>query len=727
MKLRLALPLALLALACVPALRAQIQPVPGQPDDQANGQYSAQPPDQYAGPGGAPQQQPATGVARISLIQGNVSTQRGDTGDWTAATVNTPVVPGDRVSTGERSRVEVQLDFANIIRLDSGAVIRVTDLQPHHIQIELAQGLVSFDSFPASDSDVEIDTPNLAIHPQKDGTYRIEVNGNGETLVTVRRGQAEVGSTEGSTTLTPGQQITVRGDAATAQYKMSAAPARDGFDDWNDNRDRTIRSSLTSQNLSPYYTGGADLDQNGTWQNVPDYGNVWPPSNVPPDWAPYRDGAWIWEPGWGWTWVSYEPWGWAPYHYGRWFLWNSGWVWWPGPVYGYPGYYPLWAPAYVSFFGWGGGGWGFSFGFGFGWGGWGRIGWLPCGPGEWYHPWYGRWGGRFNAINVTNIHNTTIVNNFNQGIRPLAGAGMHPYSNMQGALSDARVRGGMSSMAGNEFGRGAVSMHQEAVSEASFRQASMMTGKMPVSPSRESYTPSGRFASASAVRNAPPTSQHFFSPASRGNSTAGAAGARSLAGTNEAGRGESAFGAGRSATAPVQSSRPGWRTFTPPQSGRSSVEGQGTGAVARSEANSSGRGTSPAASGQSSQTTGARTENGNGWQHFSGPSRATQSQGFVHSNTPSAAPQRAFNPPSSGWRGSYGNSTARPPLNMRQPIVTPRGGSYGYGAPRGGYSAPHGTYSAPHGYAGGGGGNRGGGGGGHSGGGGGRSGGGRSR
>ena len=58
-----------------------------------------------------------------------------------------------------------------------------------------------------------------------------------------------------------------------------------------------------------------------SWQNVPDYGDVGYP-NEPRDWAPYRNGNWVYEPYYGWTWVGSEPWGWAPYHYGRWFLWR---------------------------------------------------------------------------------------------------------------------------------------------------------------------------------------------------------------------------------------------------------------------------------------------------------------------------------------------------------------------------------------------------------------------
>src|SRR5437879_9772207 len=68
-----------------------------------------------AGPNGeAPQSEsrsegPAPAVARVSLIFGDVSTQRGDTGDWSVTSINAPVVRGDQVATGDKSRTEVQL------------------------------------------------------------------------------------------------------------------------------------------------------------------------------------------------------------------------------------------------------------------------------------------------------------------------------------------------------------------------------------------------------------------------------------------------------------------------------------------------------------------------------------------------------------------------------------------------------------------------------------------
>src|SRR5437762_3481791 len=61
------------------------------------------------------QQEPEPGAGRVSLIHGDVSTQRAGSDDWVAATVNATVVRGDSVSTGERSRTELELEYANIL------------------------------------------------------------------------------------------------------------------------------------------------------------------------------------------------------------------------------------------------------------------------------------------------------------------------------------------------------------------------------------------------------------------------------------------------------------------------------------------------------------------------------------------------------------------------------------------------------------------------------------
>jgi hypothetical protein len=616
---------------------------PNMPPPPQQSPNAPLPPQGQAAPSQPPGQiQP--GVGRLSFIHGDVSQQRGDNGQWVASTLNTPIEPGDRVTTGQDARAELQLDYANILRMSNNVTANVVTLTRTNIQIQVGQGLTAYSVLKGSEAQSEIDTPNAAVRPLGEGNFRVLVNSNAETQVIVRNGSAEISTPQGTTRIDKGQMITVAG-TDSPQYKTDPAPGKDEWDSWNSDRDKRVASAESWRNTDRYYTGTEDLDQNGTWSEIPDYGPVWSPREDA-GWAPYRAGRWVYEPYYGWTWVSYEPWGWAPYHYGRWFVYGGSWVWWPGPVRAYPGYYPVWAPAYVSFFGFGGGGWGLSFGIGFG--GWGRIGWLPSGPGDWYHPWYGGWGARYSGAGVNEF------GRFHEGFSPL-GRGER-FSNFNGALRDDRIRSGFSSMGGNEFGRGAVSMRQEGISEASLRQASAMTGRMPVNPSPESFRPSNRAPSPSTIRDGSAGPQSFFS-SNRAGFAAGAGG-RGDVGLGGHRAGESLERPSSAATRTSRGNVGGgaqqeWHTFNPPGHG----------------------GSQPQSSVRSFDTP-------NGSQH-----------GF---NSPNSSPNTAS-------RGSYGgsfNSYNRPPLNMRQPIVTPRGGyneSARGGSSGGGYSAPRGNYSAPRG------------------------------
>src|SRR5262249_40939569 len=156
-------------------------------------------------------------------------------------------------------------------------------------QVQLSQGLAFFSMLKGSDASVEIDTPNVAVNPRENGRYRIEVTPSGDTLVTVRDGQADISTPDGSTPLHQGELITVRGTANDAQFQIGRAPGQDDFDRWNNDRDQTIANAESSRRTNQYYTGAADMDAYGRWDQIPDYGYVWYP-RVAVGWAPYRHG-----------------------------------------------------------------------------------------------------------------------------------------------------------------------------------------------------------------------------------------------------------------------------------------------------------------------------------------------------------------------------------------------------------------------------------------------------
>ncbi len=492
-KLLVAIGILALASFAVSPLRAQAPPDQPPPQGQAT-------------QGQDPQNQSNTsdpGVARVSFIRGEVDMLRGDSGDSSAATLNLPLVAGDQVSTGGGSRAELQLDFADVIRLDEHADVTLATLLQNRIQVQLSQGLATFSVLRGSEADVEIDTPNVSVHPTREGRYRVQVDPSGDTFIVVREGQAQVSTPQGSTTVNKGELITVHGTGDDTAYQTSRASGNDSWDDWNRDRDNIIQNADGVRRTNPYYTGAGDLDPYGSWSDVPDYGPVWIP-RVDVGWAPYRAGRWVWEPFYGWTWVSSEAWGWAPYHYGRWFLYSGSWAWWPGPV-GRP-YRPLWAPAYVSFFGFGAGV-GVNVGFGFG-GGFGSIGWLPIGPCDYFHPWYGGYRGGYAVVGVGSVYG------LRGGFTPLHAGDR--FSNLRDVSFNDRLRAGVSTVGADRFGRGAVQARE--VSGEEFRGGRALTGNVPVVPSRDSLRASDNPARSGAFSARAAGSQRFFTrnaPAAR--------------------------------------------------------------------------------------------------------------------------------------------------------------------------------------------------------------------
>ena len=648
-----------------------------------------------AEPGGPSGEGPAAndhGVGRISMIHGAVSTQRGDTGDWSAAILNQPVLGGDKVSTGDGGRAEVQLDFANILRLGSNSKANVANLTKEKIQIQVGQGIANFSVFRESETEPEIDTPNVAVHPaHNDGVFRIEVRPDGDTLVIVRKGEAQISTPKGIAEVRQGEMATVRGTVDDAQYKISSAPDADSWDRWNSDRDHMIRDAQSWKHTNHYYTGAEDLDANGTWQSSADYGEVWVP-NEPEGWVPYRDGNWVWEPYYGWTWVGYEPWGWAPYHYGRWMTYGGGWAWWPGPVWGGGFYRPFWAPAYVSFYGWGGG-----FGFGFGWGGWGGFGWLPIGPGDWFHPWWGGYGGRFGLVGRGGYGRGEFGRY--GGFAPLRASGFSTV----GHINDARVGGAMSTVGAGRFGAGRVTA--SAATHEQLSGARMMAGNLPVVPSRASLSASGRAAAPSSIHSG---TQSFYGTQSTARTETlheQTAQLRQSMAQNHVSSVRAGGGSGSGFGSAGATARAG--------------AGASSGGRENSEANRSAGGEAARSSeaGAESQRGAAEGGDRGGFRPFTPPSHSESAEAGGRSGGQSGSywNRTASSSPGSQGRGyadGYGRgSSSRPQLNMRQPVVQPRS-SGGYRAP----SYGGGARSAPSG--GGGGHASGGGGGGHSGGGG---------
>lgn len=717
-----------------PAYPATMADDPGQPGpDYAAGQDSPS----YTGN----VDDPTHGVARISLLNGDVSVRRGDSGDVVAAAINAPLLSQDRLLTASSSRAEIQFDAANMARLGANAELRLSDVQRGKYITELATGTMTFRVLRNSQANSEIDTPSVAVRPMGQGTYRITVRDDGASEITVRSGQADIYSPKGSQRLQAGQTMVVRGSPTDPEFQIVRAIGIDDWDRWNQDRDNSLLQSQSYQYVSPDVSGAEDLDAAGRWEQDQTYGNVWVPT-VTEDWAPYQQGRWAWEDYYGWSWISYDPWGWAPYHYGRWFRGNYGWSWYPGPL-GRPYY---WAPAYVGFFGFGSGiGVGFNFGFG-------SVGWCALAPFESFHPWWGR--GFHGGFGGNYFRNTRIVNNINV---------VNRYRN-------ARYSNAVTAMRAENFGRASTIGNRVRVSSSDLRGAGIVNGRLPMTPGRESLAFNNRQVNASRFSQGSTANRTFYSraPVSReavqrvpftqqqrgieqahaafrggngtamrqtvGNNDAGGRGfANSAAPGATGGRSQGWARAGESSTGGVARSNisgsrsvpsnngaasgtqsRGWQTFSSRPSNAPSNESR-WGQVARPDSGAAQRGATRAYEAPANRQSGS--SNG-GWQRFDrapqSGARGDSGSGAVRINpsivrerpsysspsnraTPSYnAPSRSYRPPDRSYSApSYSQPSYSAPSYSRPSYSAPSYSRPSYSAPSRSYSEPSRSYSAP--------------------------------
>ena len=320
-------------------------------------------------------------VARVSYFEGEVSFNRGDApDDWQPATVNYPMTLGDRIWTGRNGRMELQLRGATVY-LAAQTELAALDLARDVRQLSLSLGTASIRINRLDRDEIfEVATPNVSVTFERPGSYRVQVDEDGNSRVSVFQGRAWAAAAGGQIDLDRGDQIRVWG-IDRPDYDLVRIGRTDSWDRWVEQRARRYRSVGSVSYVHPDIYGINDLDAYGSWENHAQYGSVWYPRGMAAGWEPYRAGRWIWRDPWGWTWLSSEPWGWAPYHYGRWAVVRGRWGWVPvGPGNQYPGY----SPAVVGFVGGGGGGVSFSISIG------GFVGWFPLGPREPFDPWWHR-------------------------------------------------------------------------------------------------------------------------------------------------------------------------------------------------------------------------------------------------------------------------------------------------------------------------------------------------
>jgi hypothetical protein len=334
-------------------------------------------------------------AARIQRVEGEVALNNSDPANaqsdqWITATVNQPFSVGDRIYTRDNSHASLAFTGRNFARLDPNTSLDVLALSDDRTQLALRDGSAIFDVGYLDSGDLfEVATPYGAVDLQQPGLYNVGID-NGQVLVSVLSGLAQVVGLGGSGQISKGEMLTLLGSTA-ADVVLSQVDGRNAgylvddyyayqYPNYYDGRYRDYNSYLSDpyyfdpyrrnvsyQYANSYIPGLYELDYYGDWRNVDGYGYAWSP-RVDAGWSPYQTGYWYTDYPYGPTWVSTEPWGYAPYHYGRWAFVGDRWYWVPDTM----NVTPTYSPALVAFVP-------FSQN---------EIGWVPLGPGDVYVPHY---------------------------------------------------------------------------------------------------------------------------------------------------------------------------------------------------------------------------------------------------------------------------------------------------------------------------------------------------
>ena len=290
--------------------------------------------------------------ARVRYFEGTVTVQRAHAAETSPALVNLPVDAGDRLWTDEQGRVELTLGDGTTVWLDHLTTIDIVALpraEAGDTIIRLWGGSIIAErpgTYDRREQVLRVDTADAAMVLRPQGSYRIDLDDEHRTWLSVYDGNATMAGGGLTEIIAAGETTYVEPGTAPAEVADFNTAENDDFSSWQ--IDRWLALAETQKHVRdrdyvpaearPY---AADLERHGSWIYYDDFSSyAWRPS-VGSGWAPYRDGRWVYSYA-GWTWVPYASWGWATVHYGRWHHTPSyGWMWFPGSVY---------SPGWVSWY-----------------------------------------------------------------------------------------------------------------------------------------------------------------------------------------------------------------------------------------------------------------------------------------------------------------------------------------------------------------------------------------
>jgi hypothetical protein len=344
--------------------------------------------------------EPAMVVGRVFRIEGDLLRYVPEESDWVAVVEDAPFGTGDTLYSGSGGMAELAVPNGSWIRIGNGTQLQFIDLEADLSETDVASGIARFYN-KGSRTVIKATSPYGYVLADPGTAFDLYVGENSVEVVAVK------GEVRFVHSATNARYDVAAGSPSILADQNQVSSGEGTFDpeweQWNNLRENFWAEKARVRGRSVEYLppGLRDesyaLEENGRWESVPYEGSprwFWRPTTVTVGWSPFTMGRWTdWDGDQ--TWIPAEPFGYVTHHYGNWVYVRNHWYWAP-PVATVRIGLPLlnvaffWYPGRVS--------WIHSGAY---------VGWVPLAPRETYYC-RRQWGGPHvtvvNNINITNIN-----------------------------------------------------------------------------------------------------------------------------------------------------------------------------------------------------------------------------------------------------------------------------------------------------------------------------------
>jgi hypothetical protein len=271
-------------------------------------------------------------IVRLSDVQGSVKIDQATGQGYEKAFLNFPIHQAMKLKTESDSRAEVEFEDGSVIHLTPDTLLEFTNLSLRDSgarvsTINLQQGEAYFSFRGRKGDQFTVIFGQRSVVLTNPVHFRLKFEATSGSLA-VFNGAVELENQSGEVEV-------AKKETANLDFTQNGSPEiahniqKEPLDTWDEQQIRyhTLYTAKALRAGYPYAYGLSDLYYYGSFLDIAGYGSCWQPYFTGLGWDPFMDGAWVWDPNFGYMWVSGYPWGWIPYHSGNWIFADTGWCW----------------------------------------------------------------------------------------------------------------------------------------------------------------------------------------------------------------------------------------------------------------------------------------------------------------------------------------------------------------------------------------------------------------